>query len=316
MTLPLPAVDAQCRVLLLPKRHRRVLVIFNPAAGRGQARLSGLLRQLATFGCAVTLRETAGPGDAGHIMRAAGADHDVVAVAGGDGTINEAANGMDQGSPSPTLAIVPCGTANVLAWETGLGTDEARVARTIAEAQPQEIYTGLINGRRFLMMAGVGFDAAVVAGVTPRLKRALGKTAYVWRMAVELFRYDFPVFTVTIDGTAYRAASAVVAKGHFYGGQFVCAPEARLRDPSFEVCLFLRGGRWNVLRYSLALALGRLSKLSSIRIVRGRHVVIDGPSGSPVQADGELVAKLPVTIEVSADCLSLLFPSQDGVHGR
>jgi len=309
MTMPLTAVDSESRSLSFPVKNRRVLVIFNPTAGRGHGRLSEILRHLATFGCVVTLRETSGPGDAIRIMREAGAAHDIVAVAGGDGTINEAANGMDDRSDSPALAIIPCGTANVLAWEIGLGTDATRTARTIAEGQPLDIYAGLINGRRFLMMAGVGFDAAVVASVTPRLKRALGKMAYVWRMAVEMFRYGFPMFTVTIDGTAYQAASAVIAKGHFYGGQFVCAPEARLIDPSFEVCLFLRGGRWNVLRYSIALALGRLSKLSSIRIVRGRHVTIEGPSGSPVQADGELVAELPATIQVSPQRLSLLYPS-------
>lgn len=316
MTLPVTALDAQYPATRLPQTNRRVLVIFNPAAGGGRTRLGEILRQLATFGCAVTLRETAGPGDAACIVRDSAEAYDVVAVAGGDGTINEAANGMNVSSSSPALAIVPCGTANVLAWETGLGNDESRIAQTIAQGQPREIFTGRINGRRFLLMAGAGFDAAVVAGVTSGLKHRLGKLAYVWRMSVELFRYAYPMLTVTIDGTVYQAASVVVAKGHFYGGQFVCAPDARLSWPSFEVCLFLRGGRWNVLRYSLALAVGRLSTLSSFRILRGRHVVIDGPLGAPVQADGELVAALPVTIEVSAERLSLLYPSQDGADGR
>ena len=309
MTVLPMALDAASPSLMLTAGQRRVLIIFNPAAGRGHGRVSTILRQLATFGCVVTLRETSGPGDAMRIMRDEGAEYDIVAVAGGDGTINEAANGMGDRPDSPVLAIIPCGTANVLAWEIGLGTDATRTGRTIAEGQPVAVHTGLVNGRRFLMMAGVGFDAAVVASVNPRLKRALGKMAYVWRMTVELFRYDFPMFTVTIDGTAHQAASAVIAKGHFYGGQFVCAPDARVTDPSFEICLFLRGGRWNVLRYSVALALGRLSKLSSVRILRGRHIVIDGPPGSPVQADGELVAELPVTIELSPQRLSLLFPS-------
>ena len=315
MTAPLKALGSENPLVSLPVGNRSVLVVFNPTAGRGRGRLSEILRQLAASGCAVTLRETSGPGDAVRIMSKEGAAYDIVAVAGGDGTINEAANGMDDGCDAPALAIIPRGTANVLAWEIGLGTEASRTARTIAEGQPQEIFAGLVNGRRFLMMAGVGFDAAVVASVTPRLKRALGKLAYVWRMVVELFRYDFPVFTVTIDGTAYQAASAVVAKGHFYGGQFVCAPDARLNDPSFQVCLFLHGGRWNVLRYSIGLALGRLSKMSSIRILRGRHIAIDGPMGSPVQADGELVAELPVTIDVYQRRLTMIYPSQDRVHG-
>lgn len=126
-----------------------------------------------------------------------------------------------------------------------------------------------------------------------------------------MFRYRYPVFTVTVDGVHYQAASAVFAKGHFYGGQFICAPAARLTDPSFEVCLFLRGGRWHVARYALALALGRLAELPTIRIVRGRDIALDGPAGAPVQADGELAAQLPARIQVSPRRVRLLHPIGD-----
>lgn len=295
----------------LPERGRRILVIFNPAAGRGRKRLSDVLTRLETLGCRVTLRETTGPGDAGRIVRQESRGYDVVAVAGGDGTINEAANGLAELPAAPALAIIPFGTANVLAWEIGLGTGAARTARTIAEGQPIGIYTGLVNGRHFLTMAGVGFDAAVVASVDARLKRAFGKLAYVWRMAVEMFRYRYPMFTVTVDGARFQAASAIVAKGHFYGGQFICAPDARLTDASFEVCLFLRGGRWHVARYALALAFGILGKLPTVRIVRGRDVTLDGPVGAPVQADGEVVAQLPARIQISTQRMNLLRPMQD-----
>lgn len=296
---------------VLPASGRRVLLVFNPAAGRGRKRLGEILRRLESHGCAVTLRETAGPGDAAQIVRTAGEGYDVIAIAGGDGTINEAANGLADLANPPALAIIPFGTANVLAWEIGLGIDAARTARTIAEGQPLEVHTGLINGRRFLLMAGVGFDAAVVASVDTHMKRLFGKGAYVWRMLAEMFHYRYPTFTVTVDGVVYRAASAVVAKGHFYGGQFICAPAASLAEPSFEVCLFLRGGSWHVLRYSLALALGRLDKLATFRIVRGYEVTIDGPAGAPVQADGDLASALPATIRLSPQRLNLIYPCAD-----
>lgn len=295
----------------LPASGRCVLLVFNPAAGRGSKRLGDILRRLEAHGCAVTVRETSGPGDAAQIVRTAGEGYDVIAVAGGDGTINEAANGLADVVNPPALAIIPFGTANVLAWEIGLGIDSARTARTIAEGRPLDVHTGVINGRRFLLMAGVGFDAAVVASVDTCIKRLFGKGAYVWRMLVEMFHYRYPTFTVTVDGVVYRAASAVVAKGRFYGGRFICAPAASLAEPSFEVCLFLRGGSWHVLRYSLALALGRLHKLSTFRIVRGRDVTIDGPAGAPVQADGELASALPATIRVSPQRLNLLYPCAD-----
>ena len=210
---------------------------------------------------------------------------------------------------APVLAVLPFGTANVLAHEIGLGIDEARITDAAAGGRPTQIYLGQANGRRFLLMAGVGFDAAVVAGVGTALKRQLGKGAYVWRMVLELFRYSFPVFTVTIDGVAYPCASAIVAKGHFYGGRFVCAPDAKLTDADFQVCLFLSAGRLAVLRYALALGMGRLHKLRDVKLVRGRDIRIDGPVGSPVQGDGDIIATLPATLSIVATPITVLYPA-------
>ena len=98
-------------------------------------------------------------------------------VAGGDGTVNETINGLARsGLP---LALIPLGTANVLAAEIGLQTDPAAVARCVAFGQPRPIALGAANGRRFILMAGAGFDANVVAGVSVPMKRWLGKGAYI-----------------------------------------------------------------------------------------------------------------------------------------
>lgn len=299
-----------------PER-RRLLVVFNPTAGRRrQGRLAATLRHLASAGCDLALRETAARGDAERFAREAaaltnGAAADLFVVAGGDGTINEAVNGLiagRNGVPLPLLAVVPLGTANVLAQEIGLSMIPAAIARDIASGAPRAIHVGAANGRCFTMMAGVGFDAHVVAGVSPTVKRRLGKAAYVLESLRQLFRFGFPRYRVTIDGRAHDAASVIVAKGHFYGGRFVCAPAARLEAPEFQVCLFERGGRWNAIRYALALALGRLPRLGDYRIVPGRSVVIEGPAGDPVQGDGDIIARLPVSIELVAQPLRLVVP--------
>lgn len=291
-----------------------MLLVFNPTAGRRRGRLDAILRNLRARGWDVALQETTGPADATRIAREEAGQYDVLAVAGGDGTLNEAANGLaTRGSaviePAPVLAVLPFGTANVLAHEIGLGIDEARITDAAAGGRPTQIYLGQANGRRFLLMAGVGFDAAVVAGVGTVLKRRLGKGAYVWRMVVELFRYSFPVFTVTIDGVAYPCASAIVAKGHFYGGRFVCAPDAKLTDADFQVCLFLSAGRLAVLRYALALGMGGLHKLRDVKLVRGRDIRIDGPIGAPVQGDGDIIATLPATLSIVANPITVLYPA-------
>ncbi|HEY4133996.1 MAG TPA: diacylglycerol kinase family protein [Alphaproteobacteria bacterium] len=289
---------------------RRMLLVFNPTAGRRIGRLDAILMALRTRGWDVTLQETTGPADATRIARGVGGKFDVLAVAGGDGTLNEAANGLVHVMErAPAMAVLPFGTANVLAHEIGLGTDEARVTAAAAAGRPTQIFLGQANDRRFLLMAGVGFDAAVVAGVGAKLKRRLGKGAYVWRMLVELFSYSFPAFKVTVDGTSYVCASAIVAKGHFYGGRFVCAPEARLTDPDFQVCLFMSAGRWAVVRYAVALGLGCLHKLSDIRLLRGRDIRIEGPVGAPVQGDGDIIAYLPAAMSIVPTPISVLYPS-------
>jgi YegS/Rv2252/BmrU family lipid kinase len=295
-------------------RGRRMTVVFNPmAGGRRRARLDQTLKLLRASGCEVALQATAARGDAETIARAFGGEpraQDVLVIAGGDGTINEAVNGLMSGGGdgASSLALVPLGTANVLANEIGLANGPAVVADTIARGKTVRAYVGVANGRCFTAMAGAGFDAHVVANVSLRLKRLFGRGAYVMESLRQLWRFPFPRYRVTVDGQAYDAASVIVAKGHFYGGRYVCAPDARLDQPEFHVCLFERGGRWNAIRYALALALGRLPGLADFRVLRGRSVTIDGPAGDPLQGDGDVIAHLPVRIEIAPQPLRLIVP--------
>jgi YegS/Rv2252/BmrU family lipid kinase len=282
-----------------------VLVIYNPTAGvRRRRKLDRVLRELGRRGCAVTLRATQARGDAEAMARAADPTaFDLVAVAGGDGTINEVINGLAD-SPLP-LALIPLGTANVLANELGLPRHAAGIAQTIAAGEPRPIYLGQANNRRFAMMLGVGIDARIVEAIDPRLKRATGMLAYVVSGIRSVLRYRPVRYGLEIDGRSYQAAGIIVAKGHFYGGRFVVARAARLDTPSLHAVLMERPGRWNILRYGLAIALGRLGQLRDVRIVEGRIVVIDGPAGEPAQTDGDLAGRLPLTVSLAARPLFL-----------
>ena len=290
-------------------------MIFNPAAGRRRRRrFSATLAALRDLGCAIELRETTGPGAARVLAgEAAARAHDVVVAAGGDGTINETINGLigsGTALAAPPLAIIPLGTANVLAAEIGLGTDPKEVARTITAGAARPVALGRANGRHFTAMAGVGFDAQVVAGVDLALKRRIGKAAYLWESLRQLARHEFPEHRVVLDGREHRAASVIVAKGRFYAGRFVVAPEARLDEALFQVCLFERPGAWNALRYAAALSDGRLARLPDTRLLPAREVVIEGAEGDPVQGDGDVIARLPVRIEVRPEALRLVMPPE------
>ncbi|MBL26138.1 MAG: sphingosine kinase [Rhodospirillaceae bacterium] len=289
---------------------RRVLVVRNPTAGRRRhGYYRAVLRVLEAMGCVVACRDTMQSGDAERIAAEIdGNDYDVIAIAGGDGTINEALNGLR--ADSPALAVIPLGTANVLALELGLPKNPAELATIIAEGRPMPIRLGRLNERRFVMMAGAGFDARVVAGVTTAFKRLAGKAAYVWRSIVELLRYQDVDYSVEVDGTSYHAASVVVANGRHYGGPFMIAPEADLCVDSFEVCLFERGGRFNAMRYGLGLITHRIHKMNGLKIVRGKSITILGPLAEPIQVDGDIFGQLPASITLDPDPVAILVPSR------
>lgn len=292
---------------------RRCLVIRNPAAGQRTGRFFlDTLTVLGALGCRIEVRETEGRGDAERIAReACGAAWDVVVAAGGDGTINEVVNGL-AGAAMP-LAILPLGTANVLAAELGLARDPHAVAKAIAHAAPRPVHLGravsALGDRRFILMAGIGYDAHVVRDIDTRLKRRIGKLAYVIEMARQIRRFGFPTYRLVVDGTPIEAASAVVANGRHYGGPYLITSRAALDAPTLAVCLFERGGPWNVLRYGVALVAGLLPRLRDLKVIEAREIAIAGPGGDPVQGDGDIVASLPATLSLAPERLMLIGPA-------
>ncbi len=212
---------------------------------------------------------------------------------------------------APPLAILPLGTANVLAKEMGLAIEPEAIARTIAAGTPQPISLGSANGRRFLLMVGVGLDAHVVQSVSLLLKRRIGKGAYVLSFLRQWLRFGFPHYAVTIDGAGYQPASVIIANARLYAGRYLCAPEADLRSPTFQVCLFERSGRIWAMAYGAALLAGFLPRFAGYRIVPGTRIEISGPAEDPVQGDGDIVTRLDATIEILPNALELVFPSGD-----
>jgi YegS/Rv2252/BmrU family lipid kinase len=284
-----------------------LLVIYNPTAGwRRRRRFERTLKWLTRLGCAIDLRATGARGDAERLARAAEpGSYDLVVAAGGDGTINEVINGLEaSGLP---LALLPLGTANVLAAEIGLAGAPRRIAQAIATGSARPVHLGEVNGRRFAMMAGVGFDAHVVGAVDPRIKRAFGKLAYALAAIGELLRYRARLYEVEIDGVAHRAAAVIVAKGHYYGGRFVVARDARLEEPRLLVALFERTGRFHLLRYAAAVLSGRTDRLPDLRVLPATRVSVRGIAGEPVQADGDLVTALPLEASLALGSLALVY---------
>ena len=295
--------------------RKRILVIVNPTAGSSRARrLRRIIDRLEQHGCTIRLHETRARGDARGIAGAADyGDIDAVVVAGGDGTINEVLNGLP--IDGPPLAILPFGTANVLAREIGLSHSPIDLADTILFGRSHSITIGEVNGRRFIMMASVGLDAQVVEHVDLALKRVVGKWAYV----VEMLRQTMTAMPVTyrlcMDKTEQAASGIVIANGRHYAGRYITSPDANLEKPSLDVCCLTRSGRSATLSYLLSLLLGRFARNAGVHIGEATDLEILGPVGAPLQADGDILCRLPATIRVLPRAVQLIYPGSVGRPG-
>jgi len=291
--------------------RRHILIIVNPAAGRArfsERRLRRFVAALERQGCTVVLRR-AGPSP-GQVERLAGQAEpgfEAIVAAGGDGTISAVVNGL--GGRAVPFGVLPLGSANVLAREIRLPHAPEALASLVVTGPASPIWPGRVGNRAFVMMASAGFDSEIVAALSPELKRRVGRLAFAWGFLVRLWHCPACELTVRADGVEYRAAAVVAAKGRHYAGPFVVAPGADLAEPVLELVLLDRRGRWAMLRYATALLLGRVPRLGDIAIVRARQASVAGNRALPVQADGEIVGELPITLAVADRPLLLIRPA-------
>jgi diacylglycerol kinase family enzyme len=253
---------------------------------------------------------TTGPNTAGTLARrAVESGADLVIAAGGDGTINETAQGMlHTGVP---LAILPAGTANVLACELRINS-WARALASLSVSVPRRVAVGRLTRpagvRHFLMMAGAGLDAHIVSRVDAGVKARTGKLAY-WLAGWTLVGRRLPEFRAVVDGRPHSCSFALAARVRNYGGSFEIAREVSLLDDEFEVVLFEGVNAANYVRYFAGMAFGRLRGMSGVTILRARSIRLDQPAGRVyLQADGELVGELPAEVEIVPGALTLMVP--------
>lgn len=297
--------------------RKHIHIIVNPYAGsRSSGLFEAVLEILERAGADVTVEETNAPGhatvlayNAASIGRA-----DVVAAAGGDGTINEAACGL-QGFGTP-MGIIPLGTANVLAIEIGLKVKAEAVAETLLYGEAKLVGTGDVNGDLFLLMVGVGFDGRIVHRIDPDLKRLTGKGAFVWAGLCEWLRGPGCKLEVVADGKPEEAYWAIVTNARHYAGAYSLAPEADIGWPGLDLFLFRKGGRLAFAGYLLALGLGRMEKLKSVTKRRVRRVDFLGPEGLDVEADGDCRGTLPKSVTQGNRFLRLVMPRPSVRRGR
>jgi diacylglycerol kinase family enzyme len=233
---------------------------------------------------------------------------DLILVLGGDGTINEAVNGMAH-SKVP-LGILPGGTANVLAMELGLGGKPTTAVERLTGFVERRVALGKVcdgNGgsRHFLAMGGVGLDARIVYDLNPGFKAWAGKVAY-WVTGFGHAGQRVGQFDARVNGDVYRCGFALASRVRNYGGDLEIATGASLARDDFEIVLFEGTNPLHYLWYMGGVVFRCLPSLKGVHLFHAGRVDFSGDVH--LQIDGEYAGRIPASFEIVPGALTLLMP--------
>ena len=276
-----------------------VQLFANPLSGsHSPRRIAALVRAFAALGAEVIESEASAAHPPEIDPRAT---H--VCVAGGDGTVRHVARALRTSGHAAPLAQYPLGTINLLAREAAYHPNPTRfAARFLGQGERRRHYTGALEDEMFLVCASAGPECAAIRGYSPQLKRRFGRLAYGVSMLRALRDWQRHELTVTADGQAFACEAVYIAKGRFFAGPFSFAPAARLTDGKLHVVALGTARRRDYLRFLSDLLLRRdPGKRPGNHSFTCTELTIDGPVHVEVQADGDIVAALPLRASASAE---------------
>jgi len=283
----------------------KAVFVVNPVAGggRGLRVWRQLERELSRRGLSADCRFTAGRGLATALaVEAKNQGYDTVIGVGGDGTIQEVVNGLvdAQGGCPATLGIIPAGTGNDFSKLLGYPRDPAGALDVILAGRVRRLDIGRANGRYFINIAGVGFDAEVAAFLNQRPKRLPGALMYVFGVLAVLLRYRPTPLTIDLGAEVLRGKCLLVsvANGPSHAGGMKMCPDASPEDGVLDICVVGDVGRLQTLWLLPKVFSGRHTLHPKVRLYRTTKVRIDSSEPLFVQADGEIFGRVPVDVDV------------------
>jgi diacylglycerol kinase (ATP) len=306
---------------------RKAVLIYNPFSGRHNvAQVHAARDVLRGSGVDAEAIATRAAGSAGEQAREAVAQGcDTVFACGGDGTVNEALQGL-VGS-SAALGVIPLGTANALAADLGLSRNGIAAAQKALSFEPHPVSVGSVqyetpNGtqsRYFLVAAGAGPDAHLMYKLNPQMKRRFGMTAYYTHATWIWATHTYPKFRVEffdVDEGRRRTESVTqvlaIRIGVFGGLLYTIAPGASLLRDDFRLVLFKTASRARYMAYVLRCIARGLWRVPGVELVNATDVVCSAAETRRriyVEADGELLGTVPARMSLHPAAIRLLMPA-------
>jgi diacylglycerol kinase family enzyme len=309
---------------------RRVAVIFNPvsAGERVEERKHELVEALTAAGAVEVMVEETSKDNPGRnaAERAMAQGVDVVVAAGGDGTVMSCVSAL-AGSPTP-LAVLPSGTGNLLANNFDLPGDPEAAAEVALHGPRRRLDVGAldgVDGDRFVVMSGMGFDAAMLRDADPAMKDRVGAFAYVLSGLRQIGRRPAE-YRISLDGLPpfSRVAQGMLVGnlGRLQGGLEVL-PGAEPDDGVLDIGVLRARGLLGWLRLAFRVLLRRGRRRAGgppLELFRATRVEVDCSRPQPIQRDGDPAApRSHFAAEILPGALTLCVPepaeaaSQEGV---
>ena len=295
----------------------RICVIFNPAArGNKARRFRRFLNELSQQ-CA--LKATTAPGDARRFAHAAVATgYDVIAAAGGDGTVNEVLNGIADepgGFERVRLGVLPLGTVNVFARELKIPLKLERAWRVLKRANEMKIDLGRADffedgkpaQRYFMQLAGAGLDARAIELVSWKLKKSAGPLAYLVAGFQALTEKQARI-TAKADGREISGELLLLGNGRYYGGPFEIFPDAGLCDGRLDACAFPKVDWPTLAKLAPKFLLQRKLSEPRIRRLSGEAIELTSDIPAAFELDGEWVGQHPAQFSMERQKLRVVVP--------
>lgn len=270
----------------------RACLITNPKGGKGGIDLEPILPVLAAHGWQVDVRQKLHGGHATELAQdAVKAGYDVVVAAGGDGTVGEVVDGV-VGS-DVAVGVLPGGTANLWAHEIGVSMDLEEAARQLVGAQRRRVDVGRVtinggHGQHFLLMAGLGVDAAVLTRLSKRWKGRIGMLAYLPAIGRALPKSRPFRAELDLDGVSRvtDALQIVIGNTRRYASVTSVTPEALVDDGKLDVCVLSPGNPLSAAEQVSTLVLRKRPSPFSAVNDRVGHLTVRTPEVVPLQTDG------------------------------
>jgi len=300
------------RVLDPAMRPIKATLIHNPISGprRRRQEIQAAAEYLTGRGWAITWAETRAAGHATRLAHDAVGDRsDLVIVAGGDGTINEAINGL-AGTAMP-LGILPAGTANVWALQIGIpvrgGLMDA--ARILAAGNTKLVDLGQAGDRYFILAAGIGLDGQVTEQMA-RLKRR-GVPLYFLTALQVAAHYHGVESTITIDGRPVTIPLLWLVLGNLqlYGAILRIAAQAKLDDGLLDAVVFRGKTAASLLPSAANILSGGRLRVSQVAYYHAAEVQIRSRVPLPIHVDAEFIGYTPCTFRAAPHSLRMIVPA-------